>query len=76
VAAGAPSRSTTWSSAPRGAPTSRLDRLVTLRPPCHARADAPYARGRLVITPRGDGCFTIEVIRGIDKWTRRGLARS
>jgi hypothetical protein len=32
-----------------------LDRLG---PPCHAQTDAPYARGRLVITPLGEGCFT------------------
>jgi hypothetical protein len=41
-----------------------LDRLVALCPPCHAQTEAPYARGRLVITPLGDGCFTVEVIRG------------
>jgi hypothetical protein len=35
-----------------------LDRLVA----CHARTDAPYARGRLVITPLGAGGFTAEVI--------------
>jgi hypothetical protein len=44
-----------------------LDRLVALCPPCHARTDA-YARGRLVITPIGNGRFTVEVIRGADKW--------
>jgi len=27
-----------------------LDRLIALCPPCHAQTDAPYARGRLVIT--------------------------
>ena len=32
-----------------------LDRLVALCPPCHAQTDAPYARGRLVITPLGAG---------------------
>jgi 5-methylcytosine-specific restriction endonuclease McrA len=45
-----------------------LDRLVALSPPCHAQTDAPYARGRLVITPLGDGRFTAEVARGTDKW--------
>jgi hypothetical protein len=44
-----------------------LDRLIALCPPCHARTDAPYARGRLVITPLGDR-FTAEVTRGADKW--------
>ena len=48
-----------------------LDRLVALCPPCHARTDAPYARGRLVIIPLGAGHFAIEVIRGADKWSIR-----
>ena len=48
-----------------------LDRLVALCPPCHARTDAPYARGRLVIAPLGDGRFTVEVTRGADKWAIR-----
>jgi len=37
-------------------------------PPCHAKTDAPYARGRLVITPLGAGRVTIEIMRGADKW--------
>jgi hypothetical protein len=41
---------------------------VALCPPCHAQTDAPYARGRLIITPLGDGRFTVEVTRGADKW--------
>jgi 5-methylcytosine-specific restriction endonuclease McrA len=45
-----------------------LDRLVALCRPCHAQTDAAYTRGRLVITPLGNGRFTIEVIRGADKW--------
>ncbi len=48
-----------------------LDRLVALCHPCHAQTDAPYRRGRLVITPLGGGRFTCEVIRGIDKWATR-----
>ena len=43
-----------------------LDRLVALCPRCHARIDAPYVRGRLVITPLGAGRFTVEVTRGAD----------
>ena len=45
-----------------------LDRLVALCPPCHARTDTPYLRGRLLITPLGGGRFTYEVIRKADKW--------
>jgi phage terminase large subunit GpA-like protein len=48
-----------------------LDRLMALCPPCHARTDAPYRRGRLVITPRGSGQFTFEVVRGTDKRATR-----
>src|SRR6266478_4114358 len=48
-----------------------LDRLVALCPPCHAQTDAPYARGRLVITPLGQGQFTFTVVRGADKWVPR-----
>jgi hypothetical protein len=48
-----------------------LDRLVALCPPCHAQTDAPYVRGRLVITPLGAGRFTVEVTRGAAKWAIR-----
>jgi len=48
-----------------------LDRLVALCPPCHAQTDAPDARGRLVVTPLGDGRFTVEVTRAADKWAIR-----
>jgi hypothetical protein len=51
--------------------TSDLDHLVALCPPCHAKTDAPYARGRLVITPFGNGRFTAEVTRRADKWAIR-----
>ena len=48
-----------------------LDRLVALCPLCHAQTDTPYARGRLVITPLGDGYFTFEVTRAADRWAIR-----
>jgi 5-methylcytosine-specific restriction endonuclease McrA len=48
-----------------------LDRLVALCPPCHAQTDASYARGRLVITPVGEGRFTVKVTRGADEWAIR-----
>ncbi len=48
-----------------------LDRLVALCPTCHAQTDAPYARGRLVVTPLGAGHFTAKVTRGADKWAIR-----
>jgi 5-methylcytosine-specific restriction endonuclease McrA len=49
-----------------------LNRLVALCPACHAQTDAPYLRGRLVITPLGQGRFTFTVVRGTDKWATRG----
>ena len=48
-----------------------LDRLVALCPSCHAQTDAPCLRGRLVITPLGQGRFTFTVVRGTDKWATR-----
>ena len=48
-----------------------LDRLVALCRSCHRQTDAPYLRGRLVITPLGEGRFTVKVIRGADKWAIR-----
>ena len=48
-----------------------LDRLVALCPACHAQTDDPYGRGRLVITPLGQGQFTFTVVRGTDKWATR-----
>ena len=48
-----------------------LDHLVALCRPCHAQTDAPYARGRLVITPSGDGRVTVAVVRAPNKWAVR-----
>ncbi len=40
-----------------------LDRLVALCRWCHDQTDAPYERGRLVVTSLGDGRFRFSVIR-------------
>jgi 5-methylcytosine-specific restriction endonuclease McrA len=45
-----------------------LDRLVGLCRSCHEQTDAPYARGRLVVTPLGVGAFQFAVLRRADKW--------
>ena len=45
-----------------------FDRLIALCRGCHARTDAPYCHGRLVITPLGGGQFQCEVVQG-SKWT-------
>jgi hypothetical protein len=37
-----------------------LDRLVALCRGCHDLTDAPYNKGRLVITPLGDGVFRVD----------------
>lgn len=35
----------------------------------HDQTDAPFASGRLVVTPRGGGQFTFEVVVKSGKWT-------
>ena len=40
-----------------------LDQLVTLCRWCHDQTDAPYERGRLVVTALGAGQFTFEVVK-------------
>jgi 5-methylcytosine-specific restriction endonuclease McrA len=46
-----------------------LNGLIALCRDCHARTDAPFRQGRLVITPLGDGRFGCEVRRGGNKWS-------
>ena len=46
-----------------------LASLIALCRDCHARTDAPFRQGRLVITPLGDGRFGCEVRRGDNKWS-------
>jgi 5-methylcytosine-specific restriction endonuclease McrA len=52
------------------------DQLIALCRDCHAQTDAPFRRGRLVVTSLGDGRFRCEVVQGGDKWNvqqgRRG----
>jgi len=42
-----------------------LDLLVALCRWCHDQTDAPYERGRLVVTALGAGEFTFEVVRRV-----------
>ena len=51
-----------------------LDRLVALCRPCHAQTDAPYARGRLVVTPLGAGRFACAVVHRTSKWALQNQA--
>ena len=53
-----------------------LDHLVALCRRCHAQTDAPYARGRLVITPSGGGRFMSAVVRAPSKWEARHPSES
>jgi 5-methylcytosine-specific restriction endonuclease McrA len=48
-----------------------LDRLVALCPGCHARTDALYLQGRLIIQALSGGRVTVEITRGADKWAIR-----
>src|SRR6266851_3967654 len=52
-----------------------LDRLVALCPPCHAQTDAPYARGRLLVMPSGNGRFIFELREGTGKETSQVVER-
>jgi HNH endonuclease len=47
-----------------------LNRLVALCRSCHDQTDAPYSRGRLVITPLGLGAFRFEMVQRARKWAR------
>ena len=46
-----------------------LDKLIALCRDCHARTDAPFREGRLVIKPLGDQRFHCEVVQGRSKWS-------
>src|SRR5262245_41037964 len=48
-----------------------LDQLVALCHHCHDLTDAPYIKGRLVITPLGDGVFRFDRVWRSTKWEVR-----
>ena len=48
--------------------------LIALCRPCHDRTDAPYSKGRLVITPIGMGFYRHEVFVARDKYDALGRA--
>src|SRR5262249_43227022 len=52
----------------RGGSAFALDRLIALCRACHAQTDAPFSRGRLVITPVGAGRFRCDIVQGHSKW--------
>ncbi len=60
------------SSGPPGGSDFDLDQLVALCHACHEQTDAPYAQGRLVITPLGAGRFAFTLMRGVGKWEPGG----
>src|SRR5215831_17698849 len=47
-----------------------LNRLVALCRSCHDQTDAPYGRGRLIITPLGLGQFHFTIVERAGKWAR------
>ncbi len=55
----------------KGGSDFELDHLVALCRSCHAQTDAPYARGRLVVTPSGGGRFSVAVVCAPSKWEAR-----
>ena len=57
----------------QGGSDFELDWLVALCRACHARTDAPYATGRLVVIPLGMGQFSCEVIHRPSKWRQASV---
>ena len=53
-----------------------LERLVALCRRCHLWTDAPYNRGRLIITPLCDGMFQFKRVWRLSKWTADGEIRT
>ena len=52
-----------------------LDQLVALCRWCHDQTDAPYERGRLLVTALGAGQFTFEVVQQAAHTMSGGLGR-
>jgi len=50
-----------------------LDQLVALCRWCHDQTDAPYERGRLVVTILGDGRFRFETVTRAGRENNSGL---
>ena len=50
--------------------------LIALCRPCHDRTDAPYSKGRLIITPVGMGFYRHEVFYAVDKYDALGRANA
>jgi hypothetical protein len=55
---------TMWVKRSQGGSDFDLDQLVALCRWCHDQTDAPYERGRLVVSALGDGQFRFELING------------
>jgi len=58
-----------WSSVRRRGSDFNLDQLVALCRWCHDQTDAPYERGRLVVTALGAGQFRFEVVQRAGRGT-------
>ena len=53
------------------------DNLVALCRACHDQTDAPFSKGRLVVTAMGGGVFTFDRIWAASKWeVSQAIARA
>jgi hypothetical protein len=59
----------------RGGSDFDLNALVALCRSCHEQTDAPYDRGKLVVTPLGLGQFAFEMVERVQKGLGRAPAR-
>jgi len=50
-----------------------LDQLMALCHMCHARTDAPYVTGRLIVTALGEGQFSCDIVHRRSKWDTEEL---
>src|SRR5207247_10164698 len=54
-----------------------LDQLVALCRACHDQTDAPFMKGRLIVTAMGGAVFTFDRILAASKWeVSRAIARA
>lgn len=51
-----------------------VNQLVALCRACHEQTDAPYAKGRLIVTRLGEGQFVFRVVQQASKWINRSAA--
>jgi hypothetical protein len=60
----------------QGGPDFDLNRLVALCRRCHEWTEAPYHRGRLVVTPIGEGAFYFTRVWRVSKWAAMSTVKA